>query len=251
MNVKVSLIPALSDNYIHLLQWDDHAIVVDPAEALPVIDFLEQKKLKLKYIFNTHHHSDHTGGNQAIKAATACSIVGPKDERIPQLDKAVSEGEDLQVPPLTFRIFFVPGHTSTHIAFFLTSQKLLFSGDTLFTGSCGRLFEGTPEQMIHSLQKLSSLPNDTLIYCAHEYTQKNMEFANSLEPENDAVLRRLEKVNALRNKNCPTIPATLEEEKKTNPFLRVHEQAFKKNLHMENACDVEVFSHIRNLRNCF
>ena len=249
MDYSISLIPALSDNYIYLIEWGNDAVIVDPAEAAPVLSTLEKKGLKLLYILNTHHHHDHVGGNEELKDVTGCKIIGPYDDRIPDIDIKLSQGEEVVIGPLTYHVIYVPGHTSSHIAFYIQNRPALFCGDSLFAGGCGRLFEGTAEQMHDSLQKIATLPHNTLIFCGHEYTVKNLSFALSLEPENIVIQEQLKKMKALRNEGKPTIPTNLGIESKTNPFLRVKDKALRKSLNMEDADDVEVFAHIRSLRN--
>lgn len=251
INAEISLIPALGDNYIYLIQQKNHAIVVDPAEPTSVMKLLQKDNLTLTHILNTHHHHDHVGGNKRLKSATRCHIIGPDDSRIPALDTPVHEGEDFSIESLTFQVISVPGHTTSHIAFFVREKKWLFSGDTLFTGGCGRLFEGTPEQMLSSLRKLMQLPQETLIFCGHEYTLKNLQFAATIEPNNIDIRNRLNEVKAQRQRQEATVPATLEIELKTNPFLRVDQPGLKKALNMENATDVEVFSKIRAMKDRF
>jgi hydroxyacylglutathione hydrolase len=218
-------IPVLRDNYVYLLRDPvaDKTAVVDPAEAAPVLRTLAETGWRLTHILNTHHHADHVGGNLELKQATGCTIVGPRAdrERIPGIDVEVGDGETYTLGSHTARIFDVPGHTRGHIAYWFPSAAALFCGDTLFIMGCGRLFEGTPEQMWRSLSKLRALPPETRIYCAHEYTQSNARFALSVEPENAALVARARHVDELRAQGQPTVPGTLAEEIATNPFLRV------------------------------
>lgn len=246
--MRLTLIPALSDNYIYMITQNDWAIVIDPGEAKPVLPHLDEQKVYLRAILNTHHHSDHIGGNAALKAATGCRLYAPENQRIAGVDEIAHEGKDITFDHLHIQVISVPGHTTTHVAYYLPDQGWLFSGDTLFGAGCGRLFEGTPEQMLHSLQKLSKLPDDTKVYSGHEYTKKNLEFALSLEPSNSDVKNRLEKVKALREKNLPTLPSTLAEEKLTNPFLRYDSPSLKRALQMEEASELEVFTKVRALK---
>lgn len=241
--MQITTIPALSDNYIYLISWGRNAIVIDPSEAQPVLDELQKSGLNLLHILNTHHHSDHIGGNELIKKQTGCTIIAPDDKRIKK-DEIAKEGKDLHIDHVTIQVISVPGHTTSHIAYYLPEEKWLFSGDSLFLGGCGRIFEGTPEQMHRSLTKLTKLPLETQIYCGHEYTKKNLEFAQSIEPDNQDVKKRLAAVKSMSQ----TIPGRLEEELLTNPFLRVNAPSLKKVLHMENATDVEVFATIRKMK---
>jgi hydroxyacylglutathione hydrolase len=252
MPTTIDLIPALSDNYVYLIRWNDSALVVDPAEARPVLGAIQKAGVTLLHIINTHHHSDHVAGNAEVKAASpGCTIIGPDDPRIPDLDRTVGGGDELVLGPLVFDVLHVPGHTDSHIAFFLRSEKWLLAGDSIFAGGCGRLFEGTPAQMHASLQTISALPDETLIFCGHEYTQKNLEFAASLEPDNGAVSARLEDLRNRRRSGEATIPSTLAEEKRTNPFLRSHESGLRAAVGLEAADDVDVFAEVRSRRNNF
>lgn len=249
--MRITLIPALSDNYIYLLSQNEWAIVIDPAETKPVLAALEEKKLHLRAILNTHHHGDHTGGNLEIKNQKGCLIIAPENKRISEVDEIAHEGKDIIIDHLHIQVISVPGHTTTHVAYYFPDEGWLFSGDALFAGGCGRIFEGTPEQMLHSLHKLSKLPENTKIYCGHEYTQKNLSFALSIEPDNRDVKNRLEKVIALRAQNLPTLPSTIEEERLTNPFLRCGCEELKRALHMEEASELEVFTKIRALKDVY
>ena len=222
--LDVELIPALSDNYIHLIHAPATGTtgVVDPAEAGPVLAALERRGLKLDFILNTHHHPDHVGGNLALKAATGATIVGPTADaaRIPGIDVQLGDGDSWRFGDQPVKVFDVPGHTRGHIAFWFPDGQAVFVGDTLFSLGCGRLFEGTPEQMQVSLSKLAALPPDTRVYCAHEYTQSNARFALSVEPHNAALRRRSAEVDRLRAEGKSTIPSTIGLELETNPFLR-------------------------------
>lgn len=249
--MQISLIPALSDNYIFLITQNGQAIVIDPAEAETVLRVLADQKLHLHAILNTHHHSDHTGGNLEIKEQTECHIIAPDNRRISHVDELAHEGKDIRINHIDIQVISVPGHTINHVAYYFPAQEWVFTGDCLFAAGCGRLFEGTPEQMLHSLTKLSRLPDQTKVYCGHEYTQKNLEFAHSIEPENEEVVKRLEKVKAIRAENRTTLPSTIAEEKLTNPFLRGNSPALKRALKMEDASEVEVFTKIRSLKDAF
>lgn len=221
--MEIKLIPLLKDNYACLLQDDSGKVaVVDPSEAAPVKAVLEEYGLKLDYILNTHHHGDHTGGNQELKAAYGCKVVGPAADarRIAGLDFGLKDGDIFELGESAARIIETPGHTSGHICFYFESDKALFCGDTLFSMGCGRLFEGTAAQMWHSLCKIMALPDETMIYCGHEYTLANGAFCLKIEPENPELQKRMEEVRRLRAKGLPTIPVTLAQEKDTNVFLR-------------------------------
>jgi hydroxyacylglutathione hydrolase len=217
-------IPALRDNYVYLLHEPEKGAtgVVDPSVAEPVLRELAATGWRLTHILNTHHHPDHTGGNLEIKRATGAVIVGPRAdrERIPGIDVAVGEGDRYAVGAQAGQVFDVPGHTRGHIAYWFSDSRALFCGDTLFLMGCGRLFEGTPEQMWRSLGKLRALPPETRVYCGHEYTQANARFALTVEPENPALRERSRRVDALRAEGKSTVPGTMADEIATNPFLR-------------------------------
>lgn len=234
--MKIDLIPVLNDNYTYLLQDAEGCVaIVDPGEAAPVIDALESRGLTPDWILNTHHHGDHIGGNKALKEKYGCKIAGPAVDthRIDSLDRELKEGDAI----LGAQVLETPGHTSGHIVFFFPEAKALFSGDTLFSMGCGRLFEGTATQMWHSLGKILALPDDTQIYCGHEYTQANGAFCLSVEADNKDLQERMAEVEKLRAAGKPTIPVSLETEKKTNVFLR--------------ARSAERFAEIRKLKDNF
>ena len=255
MILDIHQIPALADNYIYLLRdpTEGACAVVDPAVAGPVLDTLNDLGWVLTHILNTHHHGDHVGGNLEIKAVTDCTIVGPKAEaaRIPGIDVEVGEGDRFSLGTAGGRVFDVPGHTRGHIAYWFPESRALFCGDTLFALGCGRLFEGTPAQMWDSLAKLRDLPGDTRVYCAHEYTQANARFALTVEPENAALRARAGEVDRLRAAAIPTVPSSLEEERRTNPFLRADDAGLRRAIAMEEADPVAVFAEIRRRKDAF
>ncbi len=222
--MKVHQLNAFDDNYIWLIGCDDKpdVAIVDPGDADPVIEYLEREGLRPMAILITHHHGDHTGGVTELLEHYQIPVYGPADERIPALTHPLHEGDGVELPSCAMRlqVFDTPGHTRGHICYY--GHGALFSGDTLFSAGCGRLFEGTAEQMYHSLEKLRALPDDTLVYCAHEYTQANLGFAVVAEPHNAEILARLNKVDALRRAGRPSVPSSLATEKATNPFLRSH-----------------------------
>jgi len=217
----VTAIPAFADNYIWLISTKgNHCAVVDPGDAGPVAKVLAQNGLELDYILITHHHADHTGGVAELVSAYGAKVFGPHDTRIPGQDQSFGEGESVHLPllELDFSVMEVPGHTSSHIAFY--GHGCLFCGDTLFSVGCGRLFEGTPEQMQSSMDKLAILPADTRVFCAHEYTLSNCDFARAVEPDNEKLLTRASEVEASRAIGRSTVPSELGEELAVNPFLR-------------------------------
>jgi len=212
---------AFADNYIWTIRDGNCAAVVDPGDAQPVIDYLDREKLKLVAILNTHHHADHVGGNAALLARTPVPVFGPRDERIPEVSMRLADGQRFRLPhfDVEFETLEIPGHTRSHIAFF--GGGMLFCGDTLFAAGCGRLFEGTPRQMHDSLTRLSRLPDDTRVYCGHEYTLSNIKFARAAEPDNVQLPALETRMQALRDAGEPTLPSTIAQEKATNPFVRV------------------------------
>ncbi|MGH7033601.1 MAG: hydroxyacylglutathione hydrolase, partial [Stellaceae bacterium] len=211
-------------NYVYLLHEPETkaTAAVDPSVAPPVMDALARENWRLTHILNTHHHNDHTGGNRELKAATGCVIVGPRADRdrIPAIDIDVAEGETYRFGTEDARVYDVPGHTRGHIAYWFAGSRALFCGDTLFLMGCGRLFEGTPQQMWQSLSKLKALPPETRVFCAHEYTQSNARFALTVEPKNAVLAARAKRIDEMRAAGQSTVPASLDEELATNPFLR-------------------------------
>jgi hydroxyacylglutathione hydrolase len=222
--MEIVRVPALSDNYIWLVHdaASGDTMVVDPAEAPPVLAAAERHGWRIGQIWNTHWHPDHTGGNAAIKAATGALVTGPAAEaaRIPTLDRAVGEGDTVRLGDIEATVLEVPAHTAGHIAYHLPSEALIFVGDTLFAMGCGRLFEGTAAQMHANMRRLSALPPETNVYCAHEYTLSNGRFAVTAEPGNRAVAERLHAVEAARAAGEATVPTTIALEQATNPFMR-------------------------------
>lgn len=242
-------------NYIYLLHCKQTHLTaaIDPTESQPVLDAIEQYGWSLDIILNTHHHHDHTDGNDALKVATGCTIIGNTDDakRIPFIDQGVSEGEQIQVGALHADILDIPGHTLGHIAFYFAEHRLLFSGDTVFSMGCGRMFEGTPQQMVASFAKITALPDDTLICGAHEYSQSNAAFALVYEPENSALQTRADEVEQLRANDKPTVPTSLALEKAINPFLRLDNKDIRANLNMEDADNAAVFTELRTRKDVF
>ena len=253
--LTVELLPALSDNYIYLLHEADSGTtaVVDPAEPGPVIAALERHGWSLDWILNTHHHMDHIGGNAALKERYGAKIVGPRAEisRIADMDRTIGEGDEVAVGSEIARVFETPGHTSGHIAYWFETSKALFCGDTLFALGCGRLFEGTPAEMWDSLLKLRQLPDETRVYCGHEYTASNAQFAETIEPDNQELAARAEEIAATRAKGEPTIPSLLGVEKRTNPFLRADLPELQAAIGMPNCSTVTAFAEVRGRKDRF
>ncbi|MBT4444583.1 MAG: hydroxyacylglutathione hydrolase [Waddliaceae bacterium] len=249
--MDVISLPALTDNYIHVVRWEGQTCVVDPGDADVVLKYIKEEGFELHYILVTHHHHDHVDGIEKLKKTTEATVIGPEDERIPCLDRTVYEGEELVFGPCIFQVFEVPGHTTSDVAYYLEEKGCLFSGDFLFTGSCGRIFEGTARQMFSSMQKVVDLPDDTLIYCGHEYTAQNMRFAISIEPDNVEVKARLDDVEKRNAEGRGTVPAILALEKKTNPFFRCDDEHLKEAVDMPGADAVDVFAKIRRLKDVF
>ncbi|MBU0800867.1 MAG: hydroxyacylglutathione hydrolase [Alphaproteobacteria bacterium] len=219
-SAHVQIVPVLQDNYAYIIESDGVYAVVDPGEAGPVIEALQKNKLSA--ILLTHHHGDHIGGAAELKKRYSAAIIAPaaEEHRIQDIDVMVREGDIYTVGQTEFHVIETPGHTAGHVCFYAPAEKFLFSADTLFSLGCGRLFEGTAEQMWESLQKLAALPDDTLVYCGHEYTAANARFALGVEPDNKDLKDRAAAVTALRAANRPTVPVHLGLEKQTNPFLR-------------------------------
>ena len=253
--MEIVQLPVLDDNYIYLIHEPEtgETVVVDPALALPVLDTLEKRGWRLKYILNTHQHWDHVGGNLEIKAATGCQIIASEFDRnrIPGIDIAVAEGDTIELGKHKAQVIFTPGHTSGHVAYHFADDELLFCGDTLFVMGCGRLFEGNAEQLWHSLQKLKCLPEATLIYCTHEYTQNNGRFALNLEPDNQALQLKMAAVDQRRAKQHPTVPSTIGEELATNPFFREDSLSLQQTIKMAGRKPIDVFTEIRKLKDRF
>jgi hydroxyacylglutathione hydrolase len=220
--MEIVAVPAFSDNYIWLVHDDPsgETAVVDPGDAEPVLAEAGRRGWTITQIWNTHWHPDHTGGNLAAKQATGAVISGPERGAIPGRDVALAEGDEVRIGSHLGRVIEVPGHTLDHIALIFDDERIAFVGDTMFAMGCGRLFEGTPEEMYRSLQRLAALPDDTRLYCAHEYTLSNARFAAHAEPGNAAVVERLAQVKALRDEGQITLPTSVAQERRTNPFVR-------------------------------
>lgn len=268
-------IPAFADNYLWLLHDGQRALVVDPGDAAPVLRTLKQHGLQLESILVTHHHADHTGGVAELRQATGASVYGPATESVPQPCTGLQEGDHVATLGLNFQVLNVPGHTAGHIAFYLPPQQtapvqqqpasaaeglevankpVLFCGDTLFSGGCGRVFEGTPAQMLASLDKLAALPADTLVCCAHEYTLSNLRFATAVEPDNAELAAYQARCLSKRSAGAPTLPSSIRQELLINPFLRTREVGIVAAAQRFDASadgDIAVFAAIRQWKNQF
>jgi hydroxyacylglutathione hydrolase len=242
-------IPAFDDNYIWLLHNGQNAVVIDPGAAAPVIDVLTKLNLNLSAILITHHHSDHIDGVSALLAYQNAPIYAPKYEIFDFKHTQLSEGDEISLPEIeqTFQVMWLPGHTLGHIAY--VNNDYLFCGDTLFGAGCGRLFEGSPTQMLSSLQRLKKLNPSTKVFCTHEYTARNIAFALTLEPDNQNLVTRQLQVSELRLKQQPSLPCTIDLELKTNPFLRCNNATIIKNSQAVKHDEISVFTAIRALRN--
>jgi len=240
-NMKVEIIPCLQDNYSYLIidESNKTAFVVDPSEAKPIINFIEKENINLKYILNTHHHYDHIGGNKDLKKKYNSVVIGYKDDasRIPGIDILLKNNQIWKADNFEAKIMHIPGHTTGHISFYFFKEKLIFTGDTLFSLGCGKIFEGTYQDMFESLNQIKKLPQDTKIYCGHEYTLQNSKFCIKHDPENLNLKKKIVEIKKKLENNIPTIPSTLKDENECNIFLR--------------AKDVESFSKLRDLKDNF
>lgn len=256
--MKLLPLPAFQDNYLWLLQDGQRALVVDPGDAEPVLAGLRQAAARLEAILVTHHHGDHTGGVQALREATGAMVYGPARESIPIPFEPVAGGDTVTALGLPWQVIDVPGHTAGHVAYYspdVDGTPLLFCGDTLFSGGCGRLFEGTAAQMLASLDRLAALPGATRVCCAHEYTLSNLRFARAVEPGNENLIHYLSHCEALRSQHQPTLPSTIGQERQINPFLRTREPAVVRAAQAFNGADpgdeAAVFAAIRQWKNEF
>ena len=252
--MKIEIIPCLSDNYSYLIFEKETGTVsvVDPSD-FKSCDEIIKKYNKLDYILNTHHHADHVDGNLKLKKKYNCKILAfaGDSHRIPGIDILLKENQKLEIGNLTFKVIFVPGHTSGHIAFYFENEKNLFTGDSLFHLGCGKLFEGSHVEMLNSLKKLKSLPLKTRVYCGHEYTKKNLDFCLKYDPQNHFLKEKSFVINAKYKENLPTIPSTIEEELKANIFLRCDNDDVKQALNLKKSSEQEIFSKLRDLKDTF
>jgi hydroxyacylglutathione hydrolase len=240
-NIKIEIIPCLQDNYSYLIidESNNDACVIDPSEAKPIINFIQRENINLRYILNTHHHFDHIGGNKELTEKYNSLVVGFKHdaERIPEISILVEDNQIWKKDNFEAKIIHIPGHTTGHIGFYFFKEKVIFTGDTLFSLGCGRIFEGTYKQMFESLSKIKNLPDDTKIYCGHEYTLQNSNFCITHDPQNLNLQNKIIKIREKLSENKPTIPSILKDEKECNIFLR--------------AKNVESFSKLRDLKDNF
>lgn len=256
-SLQVTAVPAFTDNYLWLIHDAQHAVVVDPGDAAPIEAALTSRKLKLVAILLTHHHGDHAGGVADLLRERDIPVYGPAKETIAGVTHRVSESDTvvLAEPSISLGVLDVPGHTAGHVAYVDHEHGWLFCGDTLFAGGCGRLFEGTAEQMTTSLGKLAALPEAMKVYCAHEYTVSNLRFAVAAEPDNAVVAARLKQAQAMRERGLHTVPSTVGEEKQTNPFLRYREPGIVRTIRSQSPLvsddPVAVFAALREWKNTF
>ena len=252
--MEIKIIPCLSDNYSYLIFEKETNIlsIVDPSD-FQTCDEIIKKYKKLDYILNTHHHADHVDGNIKLKNKYNCKILGFKNDkdRIPGIDILLEENQIKKIGNLEFKVIFIPGHTKGHIAFYFKKEKIVFTGDTLFSLGCGRVFEGTHKDMLNSLNKLKNLPPETKVYCGHEYTKTNLDFCLKHDPKNTLLKEKSLIINSKLSSNLPTIPTTIGEEKKMNVFLRYDDVAIKQALNLRGSSDQEIFSKLRDLKDTF
>ena len=253
--MDIDIIPCLSDNYSYLIKDNqtNTVAIIDPSEFGPCNKKIDQKYKKLDFILNTHHHFDHIGGNEELKKKYSSKVLGfEKDKkRIPSIDVLLKDSQEFKIGNLKFKTILIPGHTLGHIAFYLEKEKVIFTGDTLFSLGCGRIFEGTYQQMFNSLNKIKDLPGDTKIYCGHEYTKNNLEFCLKFDPNNNYLKDKVKVIETKIKERKPTIPSTIKDEIQTNIFLRYDDLNVKGALNLKNASDLEIFTKLRDLKDNF
>ena len=253
--MNIEIISCLNDNYSYLIHEEttNTVTIIDPSDFEPCDKLIRDKYKKLDYILNTHHHYDHVGGNEELKKKYSSTILVFENDhdRIPCIDTFLNDNQNFKIGNLNFLVIFIPGHTTGHIAFYLKKEKIVFTGDTLFSLGCGRVFEGTSNQMFNSINKLKQLPVETKIYFGHEYTQKNLEFCIKYEPNNEHLKKKKDWIDAKVKSKLPTVPITIGEELKTNIFLRCNEQSVKNALNLNNSSEQEIFVKLRDLKDNF
>ncbi len=253
--MNIEIIPCLNDNYSYLIKDEktNTVLIIDPSEFGPCDKKIIQKYKKLDFILNTHHHFDHIGGNAELKKKYDSKILGFEEDRdrIPKIDILLKDGQEFKAGSLDFKTLYIPGHTSGHIAFYLEKEKTIFTGDTLFSLGCGRVFEGTYKEMFDSVNKIKNLPGDTKIYCGHEYTKNNLDFCLKFDPNNTYLKEKKKIIEAKIKAKKPTVPSTIKEEIQTNIFLRYNNLDIKKALNLENSSDLEIFTKLRDLKDNF
>ena len=253
--MKIEIIPCLNDNYSYLIhdEISNTVAIVDPSEFIPCDTIISKNYKKLDFILNTHHHYDHVGGNEELKKKYNSKVLGFENDknRIPQIDTVLKDNQEFKIGTLNFTTIFIPGHTRGHVAFYFKKERVVFTGDSLFSLGCGRVFEGTYKQMFQSLNKLKNLPGETKVYCGHEYTFKNLEFCLKFNPNNNFLKKKKDDIKlSLKNKK-PTIPSTIADEIKANIFFRVNDPDVKKAINLENSPDIEIFTKLRDLKDNF
>ena len=253
--MNIEIISCLNDNYSYLIhdEISNTVAIVDPSEFIPCDTIISKNYKKLDFILNTHHHYDHVGGNEELKKKYNSKVLGFENDknRIPQIDTVLKDNQEFKIGTLNFTTIFIPGHTRGHVAFYFKKERVVFTGDTLFSLGCGRVFEGTYKQMFQSLNKLKNLPGETKVYCGHEYTFKNLEFCLKFNPNNDFLKKKKNDIKlSLKNKK-PTIPSTIADEIKANIFFRVNDPDVKKAINLENSPDIETFTKLRDLKDNF
>ena len=253
--MNIEIISCLNDNYSYLIhdKPSNMVAIVDPSEFDPCNNIIDNKYKKLDFILNTHHHYDHVGGNEDLKKKYGSIVLGFEDDknRIPGIDNVLKDGQEFKIGSLSFTTIFIPGHTKGHIAFYSEKERTVFTGDTLFSLGCGRVFEGTYEQMLQSLIKLKNLPDETKVYCGHEYTYKNLEFCLKFNPSNILLKKKKEAIELNIKNKKPSIPSTIGDEIKTNIFFRFDDPDVKKAINLENSSDLEIFTKLRDLKDGF
>jgi hydroxyacylglutathione hydrolase len=253
--LNIEIVSFLNDNFSYIIHEDNTGIVgvIDPSEFYPIDELISKKYKKIDFILNTHHHFDHVGGNKKIKEKYKSKVVGSKIDknRIPEIDILLSDNDSFKFGTLIFKIMFAPGHTSGHICFYCEEEKIIFTGDTLFSLGCGRIFEGSYKQMFNSLNIIKKLPKETNIYCGHEYTKKNLEFCLKYDKNNEGLNNKKIWIEKRLQDRLPSIPVSLGSELSNNIFFRCDDLSVKKNLGMQNSSEEEIFKKLRDLKDSF